>query len=172
MQLEEVWFAFFDFLDKGGIVLWAILGVSFYLFALLVNRFVYLLGSAHKLELELIDSLQKNSVYFELLRLEYIARKELFKHHSLIKVSIFMLPLLGLLGTVTGMIEVFEIMALFGNSNPRLMASGVAKAIIPTMSGMALAVFSLLALYFIKLFAIKRMRKTVKKLQEVYSATI
>jgi len=41
-----------------------------------------------------------------------------------------------LLGTVTGMIAVFEIMALQGTGNPRLMAAGISMATIPTMAGM------------------------------------
>jgi biopolymer transport protein ExbB len=172
MRFEEIYFAFFDYMDKGGIVLWGILAVSFYIFVLFLNRVIYLTRDAKKLEFDLTNSLSKNCIYFELLRLEYIARKEFYKYHALIKVSIFMLPLLGLLGTVTGMIEVFETMAMFGNSNPRLMASGVAKAIIPTMTGMALAIFCLITLYFIKVYANKLMRTTVKKLQELYSETI
>jgi len=45
-------------------------------------------------------------------------------------------PLLGLMGTVTGMIEVFDVMAVSGSGNARSMASGVSKATIPTMAGM------------------------------------
>jgi biopolymer transport protein ExbB len=40
------------------------------------------------------------------------------------------------MGTVTGMIEVFDVMALSGSGNARSMASGVSKATIPTMAGM------------------------------------
>jgi biopolymer transport protein ExbB len=53
-------------------------------------------------------------------------------------------PLLGLLGTVTGMIDVFEVMALSSSSNTRAMAAGVSKATIPTMAGMVVAVIGLL----------------------------
>jgi len=41
-----------------------------------------------------------------------------------------------LMGTVTGMIEVFDVMAISGSGNARSMASGVSKATIPTMAGM------------------------------------
>jgi biopolymer transport protein ExbB len=44
--------------------------------------------------------------------------------------------LLGLMGTVTGMIDVFDVMAISGSGNARSMASGVSKATIPTMAGM------------------------------------
>jgi len=48
-------------------------------------------------------------------------------------------PLLGLLGTVTGMVAVFDVMAYFGTGNARAMAAGVSKATIPTMAGMVAA---------------------------------
>jgi biopolymer transport protein ExbB len=54
---------------------------------------------------------------------------------SLIKTFISLLPLLGLLGTVTGMVQVFEAMT-FSGGNARSMAAGVSAATIPTMSGM------------------------------------
>ena len=55
---------------------------------------------------------------------------------GIIKTLVALAPLMGLLGTVTGMIEVFDVMALSGSSNARLMAGGVFKATIPTMAGM------------------------------------
>ena len=64
---------------------------------------------------------------------------------SIIKTLIALCPLLGLLGTVTGMIEVFEIMAAVGTGNARAMASGISKATIPTMAGM---VGALSGIYF------------------------
>jgi len=62
---------------------------------------------------------------------------------SLINTLVALCPLLGLLGTVTGMIEVFDVMAAAGNSNARAMASGVSKATIPTMAGMVAAISGL-----------------------------
>jgi biopolymer transport protein ExbB len=44
--------------------------------------------------------------------------------------------LFGLMGTVTGMIQVFEVMAMQGTSNARSMAAGVSQATVPTMAGM------------------------------------
>jgi biopolymer transport protein ExbB len=55
---------------------------------------------------------------------------------SIIKTLVALCPLLGLMGTVTGMIEVFDVMAISGSGNARSMASGVSKATIPTMAGM------------------------------------
>ncbi len=52
-----------------------------------------------------------------------------------LQVLVPMAPLLGLIGTVTGMLEVFDSMALRGNADARAMASGVSEAMICTMSG-------------------------------------
>ena len=48
-------------------------------------------------------------------------------------------PLLGLLGTVTGMVATFEVITLYGNQNPVLMADGISEALISTQSGLLLA---------------------------------
>ena len=61
------------------------------------------------------------------------------KNMLTIKTLVAMCPLIGLLGTVTGMIGVFEVMAQQGTGNPRLMASGISMATIPTMAGMVAA---------------------------------
>jgi biopolymer transport protein ExbB len=54
----------------------------------------------------------------------------------MIKTLVALCPLFGLLGTVTGMIKVFEVMAVSGSGNVRAMAAGVSQATIPTMAGM------------------------------------
>jgi biopolymer transport protein ExbB len=60
-----------------------------------------------------------------------------------IRVLVALCPLLGLLGTVTGMIEVFDVMAVAGSGNAKAMAGGVSKATIPTMAGMVAALSGL-----------------------------
>jgi len=64
----------------------------------------------------------------------------------LIQTLVALCPLLGLLGTVTGMIEVFDVMAVSGTGNARSMASGVSKATIPTMAGMVGALSGVFAI--------------------------
>lgn len=59
-------------------------------------------------------------------------------------------PLLGLMGTVTGMIEVFDVMAVAGSGNVRSMAAGVSKATIPTMAGMVGALSGVFATTWLK----------------------
>jgi len=48
-------------------------------------------------------------------------------------------PLLGLLGTVTGMVSTFNVITLYGNQNPVLMADGISEALISTQSGLLVA---------------------------------
>ena len=48
-------------------------------------------------------------------------------------------PLLGLLGTVTGMVATFDVITLYGNQNPVLMADGISEALISTQSGLLVA---------------------------------
>jgi biopolymer transport protein ExbB len=67
---------------------------------------------------------------------------------GLIKTLIALLPLLGLLGTVTGMVQVFEAMTYSGG-NARSMAAGVSAATIPTMSGMVATLSGVLANSFL-----------------------
>jgi biopolymer transport protein ExbB len=67
------------------------------------------------------------------------------KNIRLLEGLLGMCPMLGLLGTVYGMIEVFDVLAVMGSGNPRAMSTGVAKATIPTMAGMTVA---LSGLYF------------------------
>jgi len=66
--------------------------------------------------------------------------RKLTKIRDLIGVMVTLCPLLGLLGTVTGMIEVFNILAVTGGGDAKSMAAGVSRATIPTMAGMVAAI--------------------------------
>lgn len=73
-------------------------------------------------------------------------RPPLFAHHGTIAVIAAVTPLLGLLGTVNGMMETFDIIHLFGASNPMLMADGISKALITTQAGLVASFPLLIAL--------------------------
>lgn len=59
---------------------------------------------------------------------------------SMIKLLAAVAPLLGLLGTVTGMIATFQSISLFGTGDPKLMASGISQALVTTMLGLCAAI--------------------------------
>ena len=69
---------------------------------------------------------------------------------QLIQVCIALCPLFGLMGTVTGMIEVFQVMAFTGGGDARSMAGGVSKATLPTMAGMVSSLSGVLAMIWVK----------------------
>ena len=71
------------------------------------------------------------------------------RYNSLIKLLAAVSPLLGLLGTVTGMIITFQSITLFGTSDPKLMAGGISTALVTTVLGLSGAIPLLFAYTFI-----------------------
>ena len=139
------------FIDTGGPVLWAIAGVTLLLWTLILERYFFLRWIyPRRVQAWVADWFrrrERSSWYAHRIREGMIsqARGQLRMGLILIGTLIAVCPLMGLLGTVTGMIQVFDVMALKGTSDARAMAAGVSRATIPTMAGMVVA---LSALYF------------------------
>ena len=66
----------------------------------------------------------------------------------LLKTLVPLAPLLGLVGTVSGMLEVFDSMAMRGSADARTMASGVSHAMLCTMTGLAVSITGLYPVYY------------------------
>jgi biopolymer transport protein ExbB len=149
-RLLENWHAVRDFLESGGDILLAILVVTFLMWTLILERYWYLSFSYRGVAKRVIDQWHgrhdRSSWFAHQVRRGTISRisQELTGTIPLIKTLVALCPLLGLLGTVTGMVEVFDVMALEGTGNPRAMASGVSHATIPTMAGMTAALSGLI----------------------------
>ena len=69
-------------------------------------------------------------------------------NQQLLKVLVPLAPLLGLIGTVSGMLKVFESMALLGSADARTMANGVSEAMICTLTGLAVSIIGLYPVYY------------------------
>ncbi|MEE9354903.1 MAG: MotA/TolQ/ExbB proton channel family protein [Methylococcaceae bacterium] len=84
----------------------------------------------------------KDTETLELMLDEAVTRElpALEKRLSTIKLLAAVAPLLGLLGTVTGMIATFQAISLFGTGDPKLMASGISEALVTTMLGLSVAI--------------------------------
>ena len=84
----------------------------------------------------------EDSETYELLLDEAITKEVplLEKGQTMIKLLAAVAPLLGLLGTVTGMIATFQSISLFGTGDPKLMASGISQALVTTMLGLVVAI--------------------------------
>jgi biopolymer transport protein ExbB len=65
---------------------------------------------------------------------------QLGRFTGLVQVVSVVAPLLGLLGTVTGMIRTFQAITLFGAGDPRMMAGGISEALVTTMLGLVVAI--------------------------------
>lgn len=81
---------------------------------------------------------------------------------SLIKVFAAVAPLLGLLGTVVGMINTFQAITLFGTGDPKLMAGGISEALVTTMLGLIVAI----PLVFMHTLVTSRSRSLIEVLEE------
>lgn len=143
-----------QFLNTGGNVLWIILGVSICLWSLIVERLIYFKLAYPEQQKQWLSAwdnrVDKNSQKALFIRESIISEANISMQKTvpIIKMLVALCPLLGLLGTVTGMIHVFDVMAVTGTGNARAMASGVSQATIPTMAGMVIAIAGL---YFSKL---------------------
>ncbi len=137
------------FLDSGGPVLWGIAVLLMLLWALIVERAYYLLVLFPNYRKSLLASwmnrADKQSWFALQIHQALLAQAEmkLKQNMPFLNTLIKMFPLLGLLGTVSGMIQVFDVVAVYGTGNPRLLASGISLATIPTMAGLVCALSGL-----------------------------
>jgi len=149
-RLADLWTANQDFLEQGGDVLLAILAVTFLMWTLILERYWYLRTGHRRAVRRAIEEWgarpETSSWSAHQVRRWIVSRVALDLNRTipLIGTLVALCPLLGLLGTVTGMIEVFDVMAISGSGNPRAMASGVSRATIPTMAGMVAALSGLI----------------------------
>ncbi|WP_111979947.1 MotA/TolQ/ExbB proton channel family protein [Algibacillus agarilyticus] len=143
--LIDIWETVRGFISTGGDVLYIVFIVLAIMWFLMIERYWFLILEFPKYRQDLIsrwDARQDTtSWYAHKIRDFWIAEaSELLKARILlIKTLVALCPLIGLFGTVTGMISVFDSMATSGTGNPRLMAAGISMATIPTMAGMVAA---------------------------------
>ena len=143
--LTEIWESVRDFIATGGDVLYIVASVLLLMWVLMLEKYLFLLTEYPKIRKSVIskwDARQDTtSWHAHRIRDAWISQTsdKLDARMILIKTLVAMCPLVGLLGTVTGMISVFETMGNQGTGNPRLMAEGISMATIPTMAGMVAA---------------------------------
>jgi biopolymer transport protein ExbB len=139
------------FMDKGGDVLWIIAGLLFVMWTLIFERVWYLQLGWKKDVAQVIAKWEgrpeRKSWEAHQIRTMLVSqsRMQINRNLPVIKTLVALCPLLGLLGTVTGMIEVFNIMAVTGGGDAKSMAGGVQQATIPTMAGMVAALSGVFA---------------------------
>jgi biopolymer transport protein ExbB len=151
VALTNFFEAILGFIELGGDVLWAIMAVLLVMWTLIIERYWYffrVLPSRRRAILEEWQAREDNRTWYAgRIKEAMVSEISLEMKHNVrtIQTLIAVCPLLGLLGTVTGMVAVFDVMAFFGTGNARAMAAGVSQATVPTMAGMVAA---LSGLYF------------------------
>lgn len=140
-----------DFIELGGPVLWVIFAACLMLWLLILERawFIRVVwpGRARQLVSAWNDRDDCFSWRAQKIREAHVSEGRMALHAflPLIQMLVALCPLLGLLGTVLGMIGVFEVIAVSGNDDAQAMARGVYRATIPTMAGLVVA---LTGIYF------------------------
>ena len=154
--LADVQFQVSNFLLLGGDVLMLIALAIFTMWGFIVERALFYYWRFPK-KAQRIQALwaaredhrswQAHQIRHALI---HAMRQQARAYINTVKTVVALCPLLGLLGTVTGMIAVFDVMAAASMGNPRLMADGVAKATVPTMAGMVGALSGVFAIYWLE----------------------
>ncbi|MEP5765621.1 MAG: MotA/TolQ/ExbB proton channel family protein [Halieaceae bacterium] len=152
-------------IDQGGVIGYLIIALGIFGVLLALWRFADLMSESRRIRKQLaqLDSPQEDnalgrillsyredtSLNIEALELkmgESVLREvpHINRHLPLLKIIAAVAPLMGLLGTVTGMIITFQAITLFGAGDPRLMAGGISQALITTVLGLSVAIPTLL----------------------------
>ncbi len=149
-----------DRINQGGIVGYAILALGAVGLLIAILRFIGLSTASRKVTAQLkresastdnplgrvlaaYESNQGADTETIELKLSEAALKEmpaLTKGLLLIKVISVVAPLMGLLGTVTGMIKTFQVITLYGAGDPKMMAGGISQALMTTVLGLVVAI--------------------------------
>ena len=152
-------------IDQGGIIGYLIIALGICGVLLALYRFVVLWLESRRIRAQLADleNPRDNNALgrillsyhedtgldveaLELKMGESVLREvpNINRHLPLLRIIAAVAPLMGLLGTVTGMIITFQAITLFGAGDPRLMAGGISQALITTVLGLTVAIPTLL----------------------------
>ncbi len=148
-------------IGQGGVIGYIIIGLGIFAVLLALARYGVLLLESQRIRRQLADlgnPKEDNALgrillaykglttldveTLELKMGESVLREvpRITRHLPLLKIIAAVAPLLGLLGTVTGMIITFQAITLFGAGDPRLMAGGISQALITTVLGLCVAI--------------------------------
>ena len=154
-MFNEAYYAIITFLERGGPVLPLIATLTFVMWTMIFERFWFFRTEFKTIVNSTIQEWEgreeRRSWSAHAIREAMIsqASEKIRGTLPLIQTCVALAPLLGLMGTVTGMVAVFDAMATQGG-NARSMASGVSMATIPTMAGMVASLSGVLATTFLQ----------------------
>ncbi|MFP4573323.1 MAG: MotA/TolQ/ExbB proton channel family protein [Desulfobacterales bacterium] len=174
--LEDVLYYFY----QGGPIMLPLLGISLWAWGLIAERiYFFFVNTGPDMELDLVDQhLPKTAAPFSdrcgqvchamalgfceqrcgapdldsrILEENWLRQKKrIHRGLSMLAALAAAAPLLGLFGTVLGMIDTFEVISLFGTGNARALAGGISEAMISTQSGLLVGIPALLMCIFLR----------------------
>ncbi len=142
LWISDSFVAIRDFMELGGPILRWIAVVIFVMWVLIIERILFFRSTMKGLSDGIHDAWEgrpeRRSWNAHMIRERLISEFSMATNSGIpmIQTLVALCPLMGLMGTVTGMIKVFEVMAVSGSGNVRAMAAGVSQATVPTMAGM------------------------------------
>ncbi len=167
--MDEFLFHMESYIRSGGVVMFPILGVSFIMWMLIINR-VYVMRKLFRKNIPRIEAgelIKENRMPHRkyqgansLLVREFLSGRtgdreldgyildetvlrlimEMDRYLAVIAVLSGVAPLLGLLGTVVGMMATFDVITVFGTGNAKAMAGGISVALITTQTGLLVSI--------------------------------
>lgn len=188
--LYSSWLRLGDYMQAGGLVMWPLAAISIVMWLLIVERVLFVRRLNRKemssqdawqhVRAGLMPDHRQYGCAVSVLVSRFIGarsgddradchimdetimrlNRSLFSNLSVIGVLAAIAPLLGLLGTVTGMIATFDVLAVFGTGNAKAMAGGISEALITTQTGLLVAIPGL----YMKGFLDRRVRNLSKKI--------
>ncbi|CCK81584.1 MotA/TolQ/ExbB proton channel family protein [Desulfobacula toluolica] len=168
-MITELLFSIENYIRSGGAVMIPILTISFFMWLLIINRVMfmhrlYIKNITRDTAGQLVKTNQMPEEKYQgansLLVREFLAARShdpklddfildetvvrltssLDTHLAVIRVLAGVAPLLGLLGTVTGMMDTFDVITIFGTGNAKAMAGGISVALITTQTGLMVSI--------------------------------
>ncbi len=188
--LRDSWYQLEIYMRTGGMVMWPLAAVSLAMWLLIIERTLFIRrlyrrpigfheawehvrdgrvpaaetsgGAVALLLARFIPASSGNSRLDRFILGETVMRlnHNLTEHLDTIGVLAAIAPLLGLLGTVTGMMATFDVLAIFGTGNAKAMAGGISEALITTETGLLVAIPGL----YMKSWLDRRTRNLAKRI--------
>ena len=126
-----------ELMALGGPVMWPLLAVSLLLWTLVLERYWFFFHALPIIIERPAPPVRSPAAVIETAEMRLALRR----HLRLIKTLSGILPMLGLLGTVTGIIETFDLIRIFGSAEPRIISHGISHALITTLAGLVMGLF-------------------------------
>jgi biopolymer transport protein ExbB len=135
-----------NYIDRGGIIVYILIFLNIIGFTIMFWKLVVIALSSNKREFlinEIITFAKENSSEFKKDSIENFINRKIRKLEfglNTVKIIASIAPLLGLLGTVVGVLESFDSITKSGLGDPSIFSSGISVALITTIAGLIVAI--------------------------------